>query len=299
VKTLPAGLAASLASGVTTLAWCFRLARGDGVVKGFTDHDRDLSFGGDTYEAASGLTASEFAQSQGLAVDTIEAAGALASAALTEDDLAKGLWDGASIEVWWVDWSNVADRVLVFEGSIGEVRRGPLGFTAEVRSLAHALAQPAGRVYSILCDADLGDARCGVDLDLAAFKGTGTVAAVTAARRAFTASGLAAFAASWFARGRLLWTSGANAGRAIEVKRHGVSGSTVTLELMEAMPFDIAPGNGFTVTAGCDKSAATCQAKFSNILNHRGFPFMPGNDWVTSYPNAGEGNDGGRRGSAG
>ena len=47
----------------------------------------------------------------------------------------------------------------------------------------------------------------------------------------------------------------------------------------------IAAGDEFTVTAGCDKQFATCQAKFANGVNFRGFPHMPGNDFVTSYPN--------------
>jgi hypothetical protein len=41
-------------------------------------------------------------------------------------------------------------------------------------------------------------------------------------------------------------------------------------------------GDAFTVTAGCDKHFATCQAKFANAVNFRGFPHMPGNDFVTA-----------------
>ena len=41
-------------------------------------------------------------------------------------------------------------------------------------------------------------------------------------------------------------------------------------------------GDTFTVTAGCDKQFATCQAKFANAVNFRGFPHMPGNDFITA-----------------
>ena len=113
-----------------------------------------------------------------------------------------------------------------------------------------------------------------------------------AGRRRFTASGLGDFAGGWFARGRLAWTGGANEGRAIEVRAHRVADGVASFELWQAMAGAIAAGDTFTVTAGCDKLFATCQAKFANGPNFRGFPHMPGNDFVLSYALAGDGNDG-------
>ena len=54
------------------------------------------------------------------------------------------------------------------------------------------------------------------------------------------------------------------------------------------MAHAIAPGDTFTVTAGCDKQFATCQAKFANAVNFRGFPHMPGNDFVIAVARPGE-----------
>ncbi len=123
-------------------------------------------------------------------------------------------------------------------------------------------------------------------------RGSGAVVALTATS-AFTASGLGAFADGWFSRGRLTFTGGANAGLSVEVKQH-TSDSGVTLALWQAMPQPIAPGDTFTVTAGCDKRFATCRDRFANAVNFRGFPHIPGNDFVLSYPAPGEpGNDGG------
>lgn len=124
----------------------------------------------------------------------------------------------------------------------------------------------------------------------------GAVASVANART-FVASGLTAFADDFFARGLLTWTSGPNTGRTMEVKAHykGIVGAD-TIELWRRMSEDIAVGNGFTVTAGCDKQFETCRVKFANGDNFRGFPHMPGNDYVTAYPNSGDsGNDGGSR----
>uniref|UniRef100_UPI0025D44B9B phage BR0599 family protein n=1 Tax=uncultured Nitratireductor sp. TaxID=520953 RepID=UPI0025D44B9B len=81
------------------------------------------------------------------------------------------------------------------------------------------------------------------DLDDPGYRGNGTVAALTGTS-AFRASGLNAFADGWFSAGRLQWTSGANAGLAVEVKRHRKDGASVAFDLWQAMPHAIAPGNG-------------------------------------------------------
>jgi uncharacterized phage protein (TIGR02218 family) len=295
MKILPAGMQAHLDSGATTLAWCWRLMRADGVAFGFTDHDRDLSFDGVDFEAASGFTGSEIKQSVGLSVDNLDASGALRSDRLNEADLAAGLFDGARVEIWRVNWADPAQRVLITSGSLGEVRRGEGAFTAELRSLAHELGQEKGRIYQYACDATLGDGRCGVDLTNPAFRGMGTVDTAEASYL-FTASGLSAFAADWFAGGLLTWTGGANAGRKMEVKRHALAGVVAEIELWRSMASPIAPGDGFTITAGCDKTFPTCKAKFANGVNFRGFPHIPGNRYVMRYPAPGDpDNDGASR----
>ena len=57
MRAIPAALAAHLATGATTLAFGWKLTRRDGVVMGFSDHDRDLFCDGVTFRAASGFTA--------------------------------------------------------------------------------------------------------------------------------------------------------------------------------------------------------------------------------------------------
>lgn len=294
MKTLNPALQAHLDTGATTLCYCWKVTRADGAVRGYTDHDRALAFGGDTYEAASGFTATAIESNLGLGIDNLDVAGGLSTASLSEEDLAAGLYDAAEIEIWRVNWSDVSQRVLMRKGAIGEVRRAGPAFTAELRGLAHRLNQQVGRIYQYGCDADLGDARCTIDRDDPGIKGEGAVAGA-ANRRQFAVSGIGAFAHGFFERGKLTWTAGANAGHSAEVKRHTKVGATVTLELWLPVPQDIAPGDAFAVTAGCDKQFATCKAKFVNQLNFRGFPHMPGNDWVVTFPARGNGNDGGRR----
>jgi uncharacterized phage protein (TIGR02218 family) len=292
MRTIPAGLQAKLDAGVTTLCRCWIVTRRDGVVQGFTDHDEDVAVGGVTCKAATGVAGSEATAELGLAVQGGEVSGMLTDQSLTEADLAAGRYDAAAIELQIVDWSEPSLAVLLSRGVLGEVRREGLAFTAEVRSLTHRLAEESGRLYTATCSADLGDARCTVDLAAPAFRGSGAVTTLSGGA-IFRASGLDGFADGWFTAGKLTFTSGANNTLAVEVKTHRVDAGGVLIELWQQMPEPIAPGDSFVVAAGCDKRFATCRDRFANTVNFRGFPHIPGNDFVISYPNTGEpGHDG-------
>ncbi len=292
MKSLTPELQAHLASGATTLCHCWQLKRHDGTALGFTDHDEDLAFGGTLYEAAAGFTASSLNTSATLAVDNLDVLGALASSHLSDADLTAGLFDNAEIEIWRVNWQDPDQRVLLRKGNLGEVHRGAQSFTAEVRGLSHRLNQPTGRLFQYACDADLGDARCGIALANSTFTGGGTIATVTE-NREVTVSGLDGFEDGWFARGLCTFTSGVNTGEVLEVKAHTRRAGTATLMFWHAPAQELLEGVTFSVVAGCDKQFATCQAKFSNTPNFRGFPHMPGNDFALFNPLRGDGNDGG------
>lgn len=292
MRDIPSALQARLESGVTTLCQCWRIVRNDGVVQGFTDHDEDIVVDGVTCRAGTGFAASEAKSALGLSIGGLDVSGALSDASLNEADLAAGRYDAAAVEQWLVDWSAPELNVLLMRGVLGEVRRDGTAFTAEIRGLAHQLAQETGRLYTAACTADLGDARCTVDLDDPAFRSEGGISAV-ASVSSFRAAGLDSFADGWFIGGRLVFLTGANAGQAIEIKNHRLIGGIVTLDLWQTMPEPMAAGDTFVVTAGCDKRFATCSGKFANAANFRGFPHIPGNDFIVRYPLRGEpGNDG-------
>lgn len=297
MRSIPSALQAKLDSGVTTLARCWVLHRRDGVVRGFTDHDADIVIDEVTCRAGTGFTASEATSRFDLSVADSEITGALSDASLTEADLAAGRYDAANIETWLVDWSEPGLRVLTARGSLGEVKREGAAFTAELRGLADLLAQESGRFYTAKCGADLGDARCGVDLSNPTYRGTGAVSTVTGTSQ-FVASGLDGFATAWFSAGRLTWTGGANAGLSVEIKQHRIESGHAVLSLWQAMAEPVALGDTFVITAGCDKTFTTCRDRFVNSLNFRGFPHIPGNDFVMSYPTPGGGMGGTTYGSA-
>ena len=290
-KQIPQSLQTHLDSGTTTLAWCWRLTRNDGAVFGFTDHDRPLTFDNTTFESESGFTASEIRSGSDLSVDAQEVEGVLTSTTITETDILDGRWDNATVEIWRVNWADTTSRALLRRGAIGQVRRGRLHFVAEMRSLAHVLGQTIGRTFQASCDAALGDARCGVDLNTAAFKASGTVVSLSG-DRGFAVSGLSGFAEGWFALGTLQWLTGANTGRKAEVLSHAIVGADVIIVLLEAPVRPAEVGNTFDIFAGCDKRFETCQAKFANAVNFRGFPHIPGQDTIIRYAAKGDANSG-------
>lgn len=87
----------------------------------------------------------------------------------------------------------------------------------------------------------------------------------------------------WFRFGTILWTGGANEGITMEVREF--AGGWVTL--WEPMPFDIAIGDSFDIAAGCAKRVREdCVAKFNNVFNFDGEPFLPGEDAAAEFPDA-------------
>ena len=293
MRTLAAGLQNHLDSGTTTLCNCWRITLKSGEKLGFTDHDLTLTFDGTSFEAAAGFTGSEIESSLGLSVDNLEARGALQSAKLDEARLKAGDFDHAAIEIWRVNWQDVSMRLLQRKGHLGEVTFGASAFEAELRGLAHLMNQPKGRIFQYGCDALLGDGRCGVNLNAAAFRATGTVASVETA--ALTLNGIG-FQDEWATRGSLEFSSGAGLGRTLTVKRHRFGSGVTRVDFWAAIPFAVTVGNSVILKAGCDKQFATCKNKFANGQNFRGFPHMPGTDFVLTFATQGDANnDGGKR----
>lgn len=290
-----AGLLAHLAEGVTTVCRCWSVTRGDGVVMGFTDHDRDLSFDGVTFRAASGMTARAFQQVTGLAVDNSEAVGALTSAAIDEADIAAGRFDGAEVRCWQVNWAAPDQRIVLFRGHFGEVTRAAGSFRVELRGLSDALNQPQGRVYQAGCSAVPGDAHCGFDLSQAGYTAEGVLAG-SDDLGGLLILGAADQATGWFERGSLTALDGPAAGLVAMIRRDDPASGGRRIELWEPLAAMPAPGDRLRLVAGCDRTAATCRTKFANFANFRGFPHVPGEDWLTAYPAPGRTHDGGSRG---
>lgn len=183
MKTISTAYSAHLQSEVTTIATCWKATLQNGKVLGFSSHTSDIVFGGVTYQAAAGFTPSTIAGNSTLAVDNLEVVGLLDSAVITEADLQAGLWDYAAVEIFEVNYADLTmGSMKLIKGNLGEVKIGRQQFSAELRGLSQKLQQVIGQIYSPSCRADLGDAKCGINL--ASYTVTGTVGSVSADNRA-------------------------------------------------------------------------------------------------------------------
>ncbi|MCC6006892.1 MAG: DUF2163 domain-containing protein [Rhodobacteraceae bacterium] len=274
-------------------ALLWRLERGDGLVQGFTEYDADIVHEGLTYAAASGFDPAAIEARLGLAVDNSEVVAALSGPALAEADVAAGRLDGARVRLIALDWDAPDGAEVLFEGSLGEIRRKDGVFEADLRGLTEALSRPAGRVFGRRCGAVLGDAACRVDLSAPGLHWQTEIAALPRPGHLRLGTG-AGFAPGWFAGGRLEVLSGAARGLAAALREDRAEPAGRLVALWEEIGAPLAPGDAVRLLAGCDKRAETCRAKFDNFLNFRGFPHMPGDDWLIAPPAGGQVHDGAR-----
>jgi uncharacterized phage protein (TIGR02218 family) len=285
MKSVSAGLATHLASESTTLATLWRVVRRDGTVFTFTDHNRDIVYGGETYVAALGYQRAAISGGADLAVDETELLGLVNSGSIVESDLRAGLWDGAEVRIFAVNWADLAQGELKLRrGTLGEVVLDDRGlFRAELRGLAQPLQVMVGQIYQAECRADLGDARCQINL---AFGAGWTlqqgILTVTDSVTLIMDTGLSSVVDGWFDGGVAIWQTGDNAGVVREVI--GWVQSSRTLSLLAPPPFAPAPGDVLNIQPGCDKRWATCRDKFSNRFNFRGEPLVPGANALLGTP---------------
>lgn len=268
-----------LTADLTTLAFCWRIERRDGVCIGFTTHDRDLTIDHLTYRASPGMVPSSISLSDGFNADNLDVAGSLTSDAITQIDLRAGRWDGAGIALFVVDWEEPeGERVPLVRGELGDVSARASAFTAELRGAAAVLERPVVEQTSPECRAELGDKRCRVDL--ADRVRITRISAVLSDHEVTVEQG--ATGANAYGYGRLRWIGGRNSGLESSVLRS--DGTQMTLR--EPPAFAPTAGDLVELSEGCDKSFATCRTRFGNSVNFRGEPHLPGIDILTRYPGA-------------
>lgn len=261
-----------------TAAICWRLERRDGVVLGFTTHDRDLDIDGLRYRAAPGMLPSSISLTDGFDADALEVKGALSSAAISDRDLRAGRWDGAAVQILMVDWADpMGARQQIARGELGEVSINDNQFEVQIRGPATMLERPVVEQTSPECRADLGDARCRVDM-----ASRTVLTRVSDVRAEDQLEVTATVATGIYDYGRLRWIGGANSGLVSPI----LSAEGVVIHLREPPPFPARAGDLIELRQGCDKRLATCVSRFANAANFRGEPHLPGLDLLTRYPGA-------------
>lgn len=258
-----------------TVATFWRVLRRDGVALGFTTHDRDLWFDGLSHRAAPGMVPAAIRKSADFEPDSAEVEGALSHDSLSAADLAAGRFDGARVTIGVVDWTTL-ERHVLYAGAIGAVSEEAGGFTAALHSRKAELQRDSVPRTSPGCRA----AFCGPGCTLSGsrFTHSGTV---TAAEPETGSVSLAApVAPADLVGGSLRWFDGPHAGQTMEI----VAGTTTGVMLDAALDPGVTAGLRVALREGCDRTLATCAARFANAVNFQGEPFLPGNDLIARYP---------------
>lgn len=186
----------------------------------------------------------------------------------------QGVFDGAEMTLYRAFMPTYGDTaagtVIMFAGRVAEIDAGRSLATFTINSHLELLNIGLPRnLYQSSCVNTLFDASCGISS--AAFQVNGTVAA-TSTTDSFTAT--LAQATGYFDLGYVTFTSGPNSGfsRTVQKYTKGTPGSVALISPFPAAP---APGDAFSIYPGCDKTQATCSARFNNLANFRGFPWIP------------------------
>lgn len=282
MRTLGA-LATHFAGTAHTHCAMLRLDLVDGTTLAFTDHDRELSFdlgdGAVTYSPDTGILPSDLSLSAGFDADDMEVSGPIGDV-VTRAAVLGGRYDEAVVRYFWVNWADLTQgSAKLVKGRVVMATVEGGRFKLTVHSDMSRFQQSIGRVISAYCNADYGDARCGLTIvPLSA-----TVSAVTD-ERVFTVTFTGTYANDYFNKGTATFTSGAlNGCRPVEVF-DWTSGGLITL--WASLPEAPQIGDTLELRQGCGKTRDACMT-YSNIVNFRGFPDVPGSDQVLSYPNPG------------
>lgn len=270
-----------LKSGTATVCRAWKIIRKDGTALGFTDHDIGIHFDNMDFAAQTGLTARAVQQTTGLSVDNTEAIGALSSEAITEDDIRAGLYDDAEVFLYLVNWENQNQKILVFKGNFGEITSSKGAFSVELRGLSERMNIPVGRVLHSECSAALGDAACGIGLTAPNIYEELKVIKMESPTLMQLEDKLGK-QSGWFKGGRLLIADGEGKGQSGLIKDDVLIAGVRYIELWQSLLRPPDAQDLVSLWAGCDKTLYTCKNKFNNLLNFRGFPHIPGEDWLRS-----------------
>lgn len=283
MKVIPILLGEDYKKRVVHRAIGLTVSRPDGVVFRFTSFQKKVKIGLTVYTPGLGLTSSQISSSLGMSVNDLQVSGpvdgSVSSSEISDDDLLAGKWENSFYEFFAFNPKDPSRGIEeITSGTFGKISKGVIAFTVELRDLLQYYQVTLGEVSTPTCRVQkLGDARCLVNL--APFTFAASVTAITS-RSVFGASALIQ-GDNYFRFGELLWASGANIGLKGEVKIF-VAGGVVGLQF--PVPHNIAPGDAFTIIAGCDRSLAMCRDKFANVVNMVAEPHKPTGDQLMRGP---------------
>ncbi len=269
MKSASAGLIALLNSSEQAyIADLYTFTLNDGTLLKYTDADRDI---GAFLSSDIQLSRDGIRIVKGVEVDTMSVTVYYPPTSTFMRSLQKGALDGArmtierAIMATWGDISN--GTVIMFSGRVANADFDRTMATITIKSDFELMnIKMPKNLYQPSCSHSLYSAGCGVN------KATHTKTySIISASTSLTFNTNVAEASGVYDQGVILFTSGQNAGVKRTVKAQNAAVIGVSLPLV----YPVQVGDTFEISKGCDKTKATCQTKFNNLNNFRGFPFIP------------------------
>lgn len=257
----------SLPAGVICELYKFRLS--DGTLLYYTSGDADIDYYGQTFLAGElNFERSPIRTAVGVEVDEVTISvypGSNGSSILSPEFVNNGGLDGAWLTIFRVRQSY---GVYLFEGLVSDATadRSKAELTVSAATLLLNIDMPRN-VYTAGCIHTVFNGGCG--LIKANFANPSAV--LSGSTNRVLLCGLTQ-AQGYFDLGTITFTSGANAGVTRTIKAYDVGAISLSYPLRTAP----AVGDSFIAYPGDDKRMTeTCAAKFGNLPNYRGFPFIP------------------------
>lgn len=256
----------------TNFCGLWTITRRDGFVMYITDHDADVTFGGNRYRADVGFTASAVViSSMSNANQSVELDVAMDDDGLKEADFRGRLYDGASCVLQAFNYVNPTAGVMtLFNGRFGRIKfTEHKHCTIEVQSIGAIDAPIANETYSQSCRNHLGDGLCRVAIEQLAI----SIQVVEVLNRQdFIVDTLGNRPTDYYALGQLKWNTGNNTLVPVDIRTNNSSTLMVGMFYPLAAPVEV--GDRGRLYPGCNKQWSTCGAKFGNQLNFRGEPLV-------------------------
>lgn len=163
MRNISTALQNHLDGEVLSLARCLKITRSDGVILRLTTHDSNLDVNGDLFRADVPLEFSALESTDTLEVDNAEVSIGLDDTVVKLSDVESGAYDGASFELFIVNWGDTgAGTLSLMRGTLGDTEIIDNTYAKfQLRGLTHLLQRPIVERYSLTCRAPLGGKRCG------------------------------------------------------------------------------------------------------------------------------------------
>lgn len=247
-----------------------------GYVARYTSAETDLTVGGNVFKGQDiFITRNKVRTMIGVEVDTLDLEISAQRSHLLNGTpwlqaLRAGAMDGATVKLERLFTPSFgSDQMATFVeflGKVADMEIGRTGARVRVNSWLDVLnIQMPRNMFQAGCLNTLYDGACA--LSKAAYAVNGTV---TGGNTSSITTNLTQ-ADDYFSLGTITFTSGVNNGVTRSIKKHASGALSFALPLVSAP----VAGDTFTAYPGCDKTMSTCSAKFNNLNNLRGFPFVP------------------------